>query len=179
VSKKRHKTKPGYGSKKGSAFERKIAGQLSTWLFKDPHLLWRVGGSGGRATTQKHVPLYGGDIVPLVTKYGTTPVGFPYFIECKFYRKIALEDLLSSKEGLIEKWWKKAKSQSTDQQNIVLLVIKQNHKPALVVIPMSYYAILNNGVPKLVKAKRFNMPSMKVVILELDSLFKFKTPFMS
>jgi hypothetical protein len=87
--------KPGYGSRKGSAFERKIAKDLSLWITdgKTDRCLWRTHASGSFGTnTQTHVEM--GDIMS-ITDAGKI-LTEKFNIECRHGLCIKSKDLIYS-----------------------------------------------------------------------------------
>jgi hypothetical protein len=158
----------GGGGPKGSAFERRIAKQLSLWLYGSDDLLWRVGGSGGRAARARGSRLYAGDIVP-----SGLPLPYPFilFVECKHYRNVDFHCLFTppkSKNNLVA-WWRKARNQAPSHQRLILLIVKQNSKPTLVVMHKTVWKQFasTNSIAKIRRASC----SENMVILKLDDLF--------
>jgi hypothetical protein len=132
-------SKGGAGKRKGSGFERKICVALSRWVTKGKRrdCFWRSAMSGGRATVIGHQHIrQAGDICAVA------PEGVPFIetfvVECKAYKDIDLEAFIVSNKGKISKWWKKVKSEATQQGRVPMLIAKQNLTPVLVFLPTKF-----------------------------------------
>lgn len=101
----------------GGAFERKVASQLSYWMFDDPHVLKREPTSGGSKS------VYCGDIFPMKQITWKT---FPLLVECKCGYTNLTPTLLNY--SIVETWYLKAlkESKQSNGQDIILLI--QNFK---------------------------------------------------
>lgn len=118
---------------KGSAFERKVAAQLSLWITdgKRDDILWRSSISGGRATVAlkkgvKHFAV--GDICSVAqegTRFCDT-----FFIECKHLRECDIGAALNGK-GMLVKIWQKLHDQAFDHSKYPVLILKRNNQPTL------------------------------------------------
>lgn len=117
----------GGGKRKGSAFERTVAKTCDKWWKAKPNTFWRTPLSGGW-----HVP---GDISPA---HHVNSIWWPFVIECKFYKKISLWELLQSKNPLLLKWWSQLCREQLEAQEykthsidkpVRLLVFKFNQSP--------------------------------------------------
>ena len=97
----------------GNTFERKIAKELSIWIFNDPHVLKKEPTSGAVKT------VYWGDIFPMKQIEWDH---FPFLIECKYGYEDFTPTLLNYR--LIEEWYKKAYKESLESkvQEIILLI---------------------------------------------------------
>lgn len=120
------------GSRKGSAYERAKAKQLSLWLYNDDTALYRIGGSGARATVHSKNgcnKLHPGDIVPVSVQ------GFPFAVECKNYgahkNVWSFDDLLkpTKKRLMFLKWWRGIKKDAKRHNLVPLLIFTKNHHP--------------------------------------------------
>jgi len=124
--------KKGAGKNKGGAFERAVCKQLSLWVSKGKRtdLFWRTAGSGSRATVMKQ-STHAGDIA------ATLPEGHiltdVFVIECKFYRNLRLESLLTDKPaGILPAAWEKLEQQARKLSKLPLLIAKQNNTKTLI-----------------------------------------------
>jgi hypothetical protein len=99
----------------GNKFERKVAKELSNWIYDDPHVLKREPTSGA----VKHV--YSGDIFPMKQIRNDQP-GWTLLVECKYGYAQFTPTLLNYK--IIEGWYLKAKSEAneTDVQKTIMLI---------------------------------------------------------
>lgn len=127
--------RPGGGSKKGGAYERKLARALSTWWYGDKNRLWRRPGSGYRsAMPDRHT----GDIVPIadhVSGSGGAVGSWPFHVEAKCYAKsrLKLNNLLWPKRNPIRKIWKKALAERR-KDLVPLLILKCNNTDPVAVM---------------------------------------------
>ena len=100
----------------GNTFERRVAKELSNWIYGDPHVLKREPTSG--ATKDVYV----GDIFPMKQ----LEVGQPdwiYHVECKYGYQMFTPTLLNY--SIVEKWYLKSLEESflTDKQRTILMVL--------------------------------------------------------
>ncbi len=123
--------KKGGGKRKGSAFERKVAGLLDKWWEVPKNTFWRTVNSGGWQQP--------GDIAPRIGTADSTgkEIWWPFVVECKHYKSINLWEVIKqNKNGLIMKWWKQV---TTDQHKfkekipIRLLIFRENNLPVCVI----------------------------------------------
>jgi hypothetical protein len=120
MKKKKAKTKN--PKEKGNRNERKIAVEMSEWMFGDKSILFRDASSGARKVA------YVGDIVPVKQmpwKY------FPWFIEAKSGYNKDIATFYNQK--LLREWIVKYTSQLTEEQSNLLLVIRHDHKQPFVI----------------------------------------------
>lgn len=125
--------KAGRGKAKGSAFERQACKDLSLWAThqKRDDCLWRSAMSGGRSTVStkkgKTLAHVSGDIC------ATHPDGHPlvalFFIECKFYADLKLQQLLTSNGGKVAEFWAEAQFRAKQNHKHPMLIMKQNLLP--------------------------------------------------
>jgi hypothetical protein len=111
------------GKAKGNSYERKVAKELSLWIFDDPHMLKREPSSGA----QKHS--YTGDLMP----YKQIPwKRWPIHIETKSgYSQFTPTFFNYSK---IEEWFTKAYFESkTHNQNLIFLICQFLNKYSLLI----------------------------------------------
>ena len=169
----------GTGSRKGSAFERKVSKELSLWWSEgaDPDVFWRSQCSGGRATV-RNVGQFG-DIAAV------SPVGAPLLtittIELKCGYKLwspfdAVDGACGTLDAFLEQVWRDQKSAMVPY---FWLIFKRNRRETCLLCPLIFYkayywtefgkfessARLNHRKP----GKRF--PS-KYAIVRLDEFFK-------
>jgi hypothetical protein len=123
--------KRGGGKSKGSSFERKVAHMLDDWWELPKDTLWRTVNSGGWKQP--------GDIYPRIS---STPVWFPFVVECKHYRTVNLWEILKgNKNAKIIDWWKQVTVDQgkckEDKKPIRLLIFRQNNYPVFVAFDSS------------------------------------------
>jgi len=123
--------KPGAGKRKGGAFEREVAKELSNALYGNPDELWRTKSSGSKVE-------HPGDICPVRSN-----VFFPYVVECKDVTVggWSLDDFFKDKNNLIIQWWNKLLDDrglagETYKNYNPLLIITKNYFPILAVTNM-------------------------------------------
>lgn len=126
-----NKKKYGGGKEKGSQFERIVSGYLDKWWGVLPKTFWRTVASGGWEEP--------GDIAPrLLPMQGN--VDFPIVVECKFYRKIDVFEIVKNPKNdpILVQWWNQVtasqmKAEKLGRVNLIrLLIFKQNGGPILV-----------------------------------------------
>ena len=123
----------GSGKSKGGAFEREICVKLSKWITKGEKIdvFWRSAMSGGRATVKRGQVRQAGDITAVAPEgHALTE---KYFVECKSYKALTLDCLVSGKGTLID-FWKVAVREATSHQKMPMLVFKRNHWPTIVIL---------------------------------------------
>jgi len=158
------------GKEKGGNYERVISKKLSLWLsnreFDD--MFWRTQGSGSRHTIRrrKNLTLEGqaGDIAS--TCRGISEDFIKVFcVEIKFYKDINIwSTITKSKTGLLD-FWKQADRQGREVGKIPLLIVKQNHKPTL---------LISNEIFNILIIKNFELESELVVNLHHQKIFIWK-----
>jgi len=119
---------------KGASFEREVCKQLSLWVSygKQEDVYWRSSMSGGRSTVAaakgKRLAAQAGDISCI------HPVGRPFadrfLIECKFYRDLGFQGLITGTGHLID-FWNETARQAEKYGRMPLLIAKQNRVPAM------------------------------------------------
>lgn len=141
---------------KGSAFERECASVLNK-LFSTTHFA-RAPGSGAmfgksnatRASTsaQHNIDALCGDI--------STPIDFPYSIECKSYGAATgpnFYNVVSGSDRVLDKWINQAELDAKTKNKLPLLLIKITRKGTFFVIreqyhyPVPYMRYFSNDVP--------------------------------
>ena len=165
------KRKPGMGGAKGAAFERAIAKQLSLWISggKSQDLLWRSAGSGGRSTmrrkqTGKGIEYHASDIAPLHPD--AAPFCDVFTLECKCYTSIELRQVVYDwGKSTIAKWWAQAQRDAASVKRIPLMVVKENLKPALLVMPVTSLNLLHS-----MKGGLVYVSAGRVYIVGLDDM---------
>jgi hypothetical protein len=108
----------------GNSFERRVAKQLSEWIYGDPHVLKREPTSGGTKN------VYSGDIFPMKQ----LEVGQPewtYLVECKYGYAQFTPTLLNY--SIVENWYLKAlaESKQTVKQKTILLIMNFKNKKGI------------------------------------------------
>lgn len=112
------------GKKKGNAEERKVARELSVWMFEDKHVLKRSADSGATKV------VWCGDVVPVKQIPDIWNKKFPFIIEVKSgYTKHAPDYW---KNTQLAKWFIKAYEEGqVHNQNIVFLCTQFLNRTAL------------------------------------------------
>lgn len=147
------------GKSKGSEFERSISKKLSKWLSlgKNDDLFWRTQNSGGRFTCRvgKRTLNQEGDI----TSTSSESEFFinTFYIECKNYKEVDLWSIFKEK-GLLIKWVEEYYNKSLECNKILLLIIRQNYSPIIILTPES-------SINKFEELK--NVERMKIIIPNL------------
>lgn len=107
----------------GNNYERKVAKQLSGWIFDDPYLLRKKGDSG---TTKYN---YCGDIFPEGQLPEKWRGHFPFMIECKWGYEKNYPDFWSYAKT--KDWMEKARKEGCiNNQFITLLIVQFKYKKA-------------------------------------------------
>jgi hypothetical protein len=108
----------------GNSFERRVAKDLSTWIYNDPHTLQREPTSGAT----KHV--YFGDIFPVKQLEKGQPE-WKYLVECKYGYSQFTPTLLNY--SIVEGWYLKAlaESKQTKKQHVILLIMNFKNKKGI------------------------------------------------
>lgn len=126
------------GKRKGNNYEREMSRRLSLWLSENERddLIWRTHNSGGRFTTRmkKNKVTEGQDGDLTSTCYGISANFLNMFsVELKCYKDINLWGLITKAKKGILGFWEQAKKQAKACDKIPLLILKQNHKPELLI----------------------------------------------
>lgn len=123
--------KPGGSKRKGNAWERKVASDLSRWFYGDPNYLIRNLNSGAMATIRGGGVVPGGDIVQVKLDVPA----FPYSVECKAFRGFNLEDILFKRQSSKSyKAWKQCTNDADKVGKFPMLVGKDNYKEPYVIV---------------------------------------------
>ncbi len=125
----------GGGKQKGSAFERRLAKDLSLWVSNGERedIFWRSAMSGGRSTVGRkkgqNLTAQSGDISSI------DPLGHPFinkfYVESKHYKKLRLEQLIFG-SGELFNFWETTRKEAKFYKKIPFLVAKQNHLPTII-----------------------------------------------
>lgn len=136
------------GKQKGSAFERLVCKQLSLWVSEGSQedVFWRSAMSGGRSTVAfakgKRLAQQAGDISCI------HPIGQPFIdnfmVECKSYRDLQYEGLVSGK-GTLANFWQICKTEAWKYNKRPLLIAKQNQQPSIACVDYFGLKMLNFG----------------------------------
>ncbi len=167
----------GGGKGKGSSFERETCVKLSRWISDGKHedLLWRSAMSGGRSTVAsklgKRLAAQAGDITAI------HPLGQPlikhFLIECKHYRSLDFEGLITGKGQLVN-FWQVALKQAAIYNKQPILIAKQNRFPTVICMTREGYAdIFMNVVPTLL-----SVPRLRLRIFRFDDFLKYAKPLL-
>jgi len=131
---------------KGSSFERYISKKLSLWLTNQERddCFWRTSNSGGRFTERnkknKITENQEGDIGSTSTK--TSFFTNIFHIECKSYKDINLWSLIT-KQGNLYHWCCKYLEEAHKNTKHLLLIVKQNNKPELIIIENNFLNVFD------------------------------------
>lgn len=157
----------GGGKRKGGAFERDICRIISlAWsggVYKD--LCWRSAGSGSHATVSKSkVKAHHGDICAM------SPIIEPLFkifnIECKFYKKIDITDVLRGNKGSkLMQFWRQTLRSAKLSHRMPVLIARRNNFPTMLVLKL-HDALKFAGAMK--SKPRFMSLGSKLAIFNLD-----------
>lgn len=161
--------KRGKGKRKGSKFERLVCRMFSLWWTggETKEAFWRSGGSGSMGTISKS-KVHRGDIVQVQHEINYEggkghPISpFPGCIECKHH---AFIDPWKKNNKLFI-WLDKLVSSEAGQDQVPLLVFKQNQRDIFIVFPVveiprpfkdprQYYIMLHQKVYYMVPLKEF------------------------
>lgn len=165
----------GGGKRKGSAFEREICRVISLFwsagAYKD--LCWRSASSGVRGTSTKthsrsKVKGFYGDLV------ATSPLIEPLFqvfsIECKFYKKIDVTEILRGiKNNKLLEFWIQAKRDAQHSGRTPVLITKQNFLGTLLIVQMADADKLLHTMDKPIK---YMTIAQELAIFNLDDFLK-------
>jgi len=116
---------------KGSQFERDFARELSlVWSGgKNREVFWRTSSSGAKGTITKTTSYaFVGDICQVNFDYPE----FPYIVELKRRKKFDLLSLFNKKSD-VNKWLCKLVSEQSNLNKYILLVIKPDYRPAIII----------------------------------------------
>lgn len=126
----------GGSGQKGGAWERSVGGQLSLWVSNGARadLFRRSVLSGGQYTLSKGGEGTPGDLAinhPLAATFLSL-----FLVECKHYKDIELDKYLFdlTERSFLARVFKKAKEQGDAAGVVPLVVAKQNHYPAMVLM---------------------------------------------
>jgi len=132
----KRKRKAGSGKRKGSQFERDCCKKLSIWITdgKREDALWRSAMSGGRATIAKKA---GRDIRQAGDITSVSPEGHAlsnhYYIECKFYKNLDIDNFLLDVRGKLAKFWLETIKQAKIYHRQPILIAKENGRASIVI----------------------------------------------
>lgn len=165
----------GGGKSKGASFERDVCKELSIWASngKQEDLFWRSAMSGGRSTVAaklgKRLAAQAGDITAI------HPLGQPlikhFLIECKHYKSLDFDGLITGKGQLVS-FWQVALKQAATYGKQPMLIAKQNRFPTVICMTREGYSdIFLNVVPTLLSAPRHQLR-----IFLFDDFLKFAKP---
>jgi len=167
--------RPGGGKRKGSAFERDVCRIISQFWSNNSYsdLCWRSASSGVRGTsTNSHsrskVKGYYGDLT------ATSPLIEPLFqvfsIECKFYAKIDLTEILRGiKNNKLLEFWTQAYRDARHSGRTPVLITKQNFLGTLMIIRL---ADANKLLHTMDKPVKYMTIGQELAIFNLDDFLK-------
>lgn len=163
------------GKQKGSAFERDVCKALSRWVSggEKEDLFWRSAMSGGRATVgrkkgQEHAR-HAGDIS------ATSPEGHvltdKWYVECKFYKDLAIQSALLKGIGKLASFWREACEQATHYKRMPMLIAKENMSPCIVLMPTAHL-ITPYGTAHYPAAMLGRMSILRADVLSFEGMLK-------
>ena len=127
------KPRPTNQKAKGNRYERKVAKELSNWIFDDPTILYKHEDSGARKV------VYTGDITPKhISKYPWDL--FPFVFECKNGYKNQIPSIMNHNH--LRQMLRKLLSERSDEQRIPIFIAQYHHQ-----IPILMTTISLNLVP--------------------------------
>lgn len=163
--------KRGGGNIKGGRFERSMCKTFSKWVTggKRTDVFWRTAMSGGRATVMAR---RGVDVRQSGDMCSVAPEGHVLtdylFFEMKHLKRTPFEALLKS-TGLLHKIWKKAQREAVRANRYLLLVVRQNGWPVVV--------IADGGAARFLKLEpRVIVRTHDMHVALLQDLLKTKPP---
>lgn len=140
------------GKHKGSQYERVVAKKLSLWLSNGVRddLLWRSSLSGGRATLLfkqgKKNKSQTGDLssIDILSQEFIDQ----FFVEIKCYKSLDITSGFVKSTGLLKSFWDKLVKDALTAKKNPMLIAKQNHLPALLLVHPNGAKLLNinNGI---------------------------------
>lgn len=164
--------KPGYGSRKGSAFERAISKELSLWWTngKSDGCFWRTHSSGALGTRSKKLTEYG-DLMSI--NDDGQPFTKRFHLELRHGKCIRVQDLVyrpkassSNMTGFIEEGLKGAKASG----RAPLWIFREQGKPTMVMLVISDF-LFYMPQPSVLLAY---FPDIGIVMVTLEN---FKSHF--
>lgn len=163
----------GGGKSKGSAFERQVCKDLSLWLSngKRTDVLWRSAMSGGRATVSHGKVRQCGDICAVA------PEGHKFcdlwFVECKFVKRLALDQFIMKGTGPLMSFWRKATQQADKHRKSAMLIARQNGWPTIIITREALLRSLTTPVA----GGYSHALGMSWEVYKFDELLKAKCPY--
>lgn len=127
---------------KGQQFERDVCRKLSLWIShgRSKNLFWRSSQSGGRATTLRkkgeNLSVHAGDIAAIDP--GGERFIKTFFVECKRYRSLHMDQLFYPVRGMLKPMWDKCQEQASAYGKVPLLIVKENGRSMLLVTNGGY-----------------------------------------
>ena len=111
---------------KGNGFERKIAKELSIWMFNDENVLKRTPSSGADKC------ILCGDIMPMKQMDTSWHQTFPFLIECKTGYDSRCPSFWSY--DILTEWIKKLHTESkVNNQNLILLICQFKSRKKIII----------------------------------------------
>lgn len=155
----------GGGKAKGSSWERVTGVELSLWVSEGARadLFARTVLSGGQFTISKVNEGIPGDL------QANNSLAFAFMelfsVECKHYKDIGLDKYILDQAGksFLSKTWKLAKEQSSKIGVTPLVVAKQNHCPAIVIMDYNIGMVAKENARTA--AFRYHILHNKTVVL--------------
>ena len=164
MTKKRAKKKGGRGKRKGNAFERKIAGQLSEWWTNGERddVFWKSDNSGGRASARdkkgKTTANSYGDLCVLDPIGNRLMQAFTFELKTG-YPKISIFDLIETVQrgkspSELEKWIEGAQADADGAGSVSwALIVQRTGRKAILMIPGWVYMYLRTWAPGIRKIR--------------------------
>lgn len=140
--------KTGYGSRKGSAFERDICKKLSLWWSegKRDDIFWRTASSGARATQRRKIgrSTYGGD----GDICAIDPIGQPlldkyvFSLKCGYTKDLDvishIDSIKSCRLSKLMEFWEDIYNLAEIKKKKPALIIKRNNKVPIILVNQNY-----------------------------------------
>lgn len=169
--------KPGYGSRKGSSFERKISKELSLWWTdgKSDGCFWRTHSSGALGTRSKKPTEYG-DLMSI------SDVGQPFtkrfHLELRHGKCIRIQDLVyspkassSNMTGFIEEGIRGAKASG----RVPLWIFREQGKPVMIMLLSAetiFYMNTDQNI-SVNHAIEMYLPKIGIMVMTFDNFKKY------
>ena len=139
---------------KGNSYERDLCKRLSLWWSNDENdsIFWRTASSGGRATQRakkgKTTANQGGDVT-FIDASGEPLMKFCSIEIKRGYPDFSIQRImdreLNTKPSLLEQWIAQAEqSQKDSKAQSWMLIVKQDRKRELIILPYLDYMVVTN-----------------------------------
>jgi len=143
---------------KGNSYERKVAKQMSFWMFNSPNILYRHEDSGARKV------VYTGDIIPKDADHFYWPF-YPFVMEAKNGYEDHIPTIMN--QTFLRKWIVKLLSERTDTQRIPFLICQFHHQ-----IPILLTNITLNAPSDIAVFQEYNSAIETFFVYKFNELLK-------